>query len=147
MEVEEPDYDFESPVWWDPKARRMVLDASTFEPCLLLVRGTTFVLASRREVVGTGDLRMATFSWPERFDLPVCDLELDGRVHRMYFCHPHPQAPDFEGGTTEEITDVVTAAGGPGGIATRRISVMRMPSHTSLNPGGKRMQAFRALVD
>ena len=146
MEVDEPDYDFEAPVWWDPKVRRVVLDARSFEPCLLLVRGTTFVLASGREVIGTGDLGRAAFSWPDRLDLPVCDLELDGRVYRLYFCHPHPQARTFDAGTVDGITEVVTRAGGPGGVATRRISVMRMPSYTSLNPGAKRMQAFWALL-
>lgn len=145
MEVEE-DYDFESPVWWDPKARRVVLDARSFEPCLVLVRAGELVLASSREVICGGDLGRVGHSWPERIDLPVCDLTVEGRRYRIYFCHPHPQARTFEGSTTDEITEVVTRAGRPGGIATRRISVMRMPSHTSLNPGRKRMQRFSALL-
>jgi hypothetical protein len=140
------DYDFESPVWWDPKVRRVVVDARSFEPCLFLVRDGGFVLASNREVICTGDLARAECAWPEHIELPVCDLAVAGRVYRMYFCHPHPQARAFDGSTADEITAVVTAAGGPGGIATRRISVMRMPSHTSLNPGKKRMQRFRALL-
>ncbi|HEY2220618.1 hypothetical protein [Actinomycetospora sp.] len=145
MEVEDA-YDFEAPVWWDPKVRRIVLDASSFEPCLFLVRDGGFVLAARSGVICSGDLGRARYSWPERIDLPVCDLALGGRVYRIYFCHPHPQAPTFDGDTAGEITEVVTRAGGPGGVATRRISVMRMPSHTSLNPGQKRMQRFRALL-
>ncbi|MCD2193742.1 hypothetical protein LQ327_10170 [Actinomycetospora endophytica] len=140
------DYDFESPVWWDPKVRRVVLDARSFEPCLFLVRGTEFVLASGHEVICSGDLGRVGYSWPERIELPVCDLAVDGRIYRIYFCHPHPQARPFEGSTADEITEVVTLAGRPGGVATRRISVMRMPSHTSLNPGRKRMQRFQALL-
>ncbi|NMO92261.1 hypothetical protein [Actinomycetospora sp. TBRC 11914] len=145
MEVEK-DYDFESPVWWDPKVRRVVLDARSFEPCLVLVRGPEFVLAGRDAVVCSGDLGRAGCSWPDRIDLPVCDLTLDGRTYRIYFCHPHPQARTFDGSTAGEITEVVTRTGRPGGVATRRISVMRMPSYTSLNPGRKRMQRFRALL-
>ena len=145
MEVGE-DYDFESPVWWDPKVRRVVLNARSFEPCLFLVRDSGFVLAGRTGVICSGELARAGYSWPADVDLPVCDLELDGRVYRIYFCHPHPQAQPFETSTVDEITEVVTRAGGPGGVATRRISVMRMPSHTSLNPGRKRMQRLQALL-
>jgi hypothetical protein len=144
--MDEGDYDVESPVWWDPKVRRVVLDASSFEPALFLVRGTTFVLATTAGVVCAGDLDAADYLWPEVAGLPVCDLTVEGRTHRMYFCHPHPRARSFEPATVERITAAVVAAGHPGGVWTRRISVMRMPSHTSLNPGGKRMQRFRALV-
>jgi hypothetical protein len=142
----ETDYDFESPVWWDPKVRRVVLKAGSFEPCLFLVRETRFVLASRSEVVCAGELGGARYSWPDDIDLPVCDLALGGHTYRLYFCHPHPQARPFEAATVGEIAEVVTRAGGPAGIATRRISVMRMPSHTSLNPGRKRMERFQALL-
>lgn len=145
MEAED-DYDFESPVWWDPKVRRVVLKAGTFEPCLLLVRDGRFVLACRGEVICSDDLARAAYRWPDDIDLPVCDLELDGRTYRLYFCHPHPQARGFDDTAADDITEVVTRAGHPGGVATRRISVMRMPSHTSLNPGRKRMQAFRSLL-
>lgn len=144
--MHEGDYDLESPVWWDPKVRRVVLDASSFEPCLLLVRGTGLVLASVDGVVCAADLGEVATSWPEVSGLPVCDLALEGRTYRMYFCHPHPRARSFEPSTVEEITARVVAAGHPDGVATRRISVMRMPSHTGLNPGGKRMQRFRALA-
>lgn len=145
MEVGQ-DYDFESPVWWDPKVRRVVLNARSFEPCLFLVRTAEFVLASTSEVICSGDLARAECSWPGDIELPVCDLALAGRTYRMYFCHPHPQARTFDASTTDEIAEIVTGAGGPGGIATRRISVMRMPSHTSLNPGRKRMERFAALL-
>ena len=70
----------------------------------------------------------------------------DSVAHTRRRCHPHPRARTFDGTTAEQITEVVTRAGGPGGVGTRRISVMRMPSHTSLNPGQKRMQRFRALL-
>jgi hypothetical protein len=138
------DYDFESPVWWDPKVRRVVLNARSFEPCLFLVRNGRFVLAGERELVCSGELADAGYSWPADIDLPVCDLTVGGRTHRIYFCHPHPQARTFEASTVEDIAAVVARAGGSAGIATRRISAMRMPSHTGLNPGGKRMQRFRA---
>ncbi len=142
----EDDYDFESPVWWDPKVRRVVLKAGSFEPCLLLVRDGGFVLACRSEVICSGELARAVYAWPDDIDLPVCDLVLDDRTYRLYFCHPHPQARGFDDSAAADITEVVTRAGHPGGVATRRISVMRMPSHTSLNPGRKRMQRFRALL-
>lgn len=145
MQIEE-DYDFESPVWWDPKIRRVVLNARSFEPCLLLVREDEFVIAARTEVVCAGGLAGARYSWPDDLDLPVCDVALDGHTYRLYFCHPHPQAQAFDDSTADEITEVVVRAGRPGGVATRRISVMRMPSHTGLNPGKKRMQRFRALL-
>jgi hypothetical protein len=145
--MDEGDYDLESPVWWDPKVRRVVLDASSFEPSLVLVRDGGLVLAAARGVICAGALSDATYAWPEVAGLPVCDLGLGGRTFRMYFCHPHPRARVLEPATVEEITAAVVAAGHPGGVWTRRVSVMRMPSHTGLNPGGKRMQRFRALVE
>ena len=145
MQLEE-DYDFESPVWWDPKVRRVVLNARSFEPCLFLVRGPEFVLAGSTGVICSGELDQARYSWPGDIDLPVCDLALDGSTYRLYFCHPHPQARAFEDSTVDEIAEVVARAGHSGSVATRRISVMRMPSHTSLNPGRKRMERFRALL-
>lgn len=143
-----PDFDFEAPIWWDPKVRRSIWDPRTFRLGLLLVGEDRVRVVTARGVVCSarvGDLRTA---WPGTFDLPVCDLTVGGEVYRIYFCAPHPRSPQFHARVPTAVAAVLGAIDGSTvQLASSRTPAARWPSQLTEPMGRKRMEEFRRTVE
>lgn len=144
-----PAYAFESPVWWDPKSRGVIMKPRTFLPCMLLVEKADALVVGEHDVVCRVPVAQAGFEWPEMFDLPVCDLHpgsAGSPPFRLYFVRPHPRCPDMERETVANVAAVL-GAHGLGPMEISRISVQRLSTHANLHSAGKRMQRFREMVE
>ena len=139
-------FDFEAPVWWDPKAREVIMKPRTFEAALLVVHGPLVVLATPEAAVLSAELSRVAVSYPGRFEIPTCDIRNDGMVFRFYFCMPHPKVVTFEPDITRGIATVLEAQGLPGPPEIHRIPRPRIPSHTTLHVGKKRLERLQRLV-
>lgn len=139
-------FDFEAPVWWDPKAREVIMKPRTFEPSLLVVHGPLLVLVTEEAAVLSADLSRATISFPGQFDIPTCDVRHDGDVFRCYFCMPHPKVDEFDQDVVRSIATVLDGEGLGGPPEIARIPVARMMSHTTLHVGTKRQERLQDLL-
>lgn len=140
------DFDFEAPIWWDPKVRRSIYDPFTFPKGMLVLLSRVVTVATVDGLVCSADLDSVRVSWPEVFDLPSCDLEVGGRVNRVFFCAPHPRTPLFDGHVPPAVSAVLEAQQGRGRLASAHVPSARWPSQTTEPMARKRMEAFRRAV-
>lgn len=142
------EYDFEAPVWWDPKVRRSIWKHKTFRLGLLLVRDDVVTVASTRGVVCSAPFDGLRVEWPEVFGLPMCDLRIDDDTYRLYFCSPHPRGPQFHARVPTAVTAVLESRGDARvRLATARTPAARWPSQLTEPMGRKRMIEFRTTVE
>ena len=142
------EYDFEAPVWWDPKVRRSIWQHKTFRLGLLLVRDGHVTVASTRGVVCSARFDGLRVEWPEVFGLPMCDLRIDGDTYRLYFCSPHPRGPQFHARVPTAVAAVLEARDGVRArLATARVPVARWPSQLTEPMARRRMEALRHTIE
>ena len=139
-------FDLEAPVWWDPKARDVIMKPRSFEPSLLVLHGPMVVLATDAEVVLSGELDRVSVSFPTKFEIPACDIRHGGDVFRFYFCMPHPKVHEFDPDVVGGITGVLADDGWGGPPELAGVSVPRMMAHTTLHVGKKRMERLQQLL-
>jgi hypothetical protein len=139
-------FDFEAPVWWDPKAREVIMKPRTFEPSLLVVHGSMALLVTGEAAVLSAEMDRVTISFPGQFGIPACDVRHDGSVFRFYFCMPHPKVFEFDQDTVRSIAKVLDEEGWGGPPELARIPVARMMSHTTLHVGKKRLERLQGLL-
>ena len=138
-------FDYEAPVWWDPKAREVIMKPRSFEPSLLVVHGPLMLLVTDGAVAFSGELSRMTVSFPAQFDIPACDVRHDGDVFRFYFCMPHPKVYEFDAAVVRAIAKVLDGEDleKP---EVARIPIARMMSHTTLHVGKKRMEQLQGML-
>lgn len=97
------------PAWYDPKARKIVFDGSTFILGVLAIDDEKVAFATEAGVVFSGPLAELTTKWSRFAGVTrYGEMRLNGQHYRLYFSMPAEDAPVPSKNQLTAISDVIT---------------------------------------
>jgi len=135
------------PAWWDPKARRVVLDPTTFKVGLFMITGDAVAYVVEDQEIIAAELRDICVTW-RRYRKDALDITVGDRSFRLYLSPPVKDAPALTTDRIDKITGVMSPAalgglvGGAIGTASLGLStladVLKAPGVFAASRQGRR---------